>query len=135
MVLAKEDGFACCRVEGEMKMPGRVILFFFMSLYFLAVLLPWEWWGAGLWPLSPQDPAPAGCLCDGVAHPTPDPVGPFWGTDGARDWSPLGVSQPHLFCPEAALVALGLGGLESTGEEQIHLLPQSLLKQPLCFSQ
>ena len=73
-------------------------------------------------------------MCDGVAHPTPDIMDPSGATEGTRGWSPPRVSQPHLFCPEAALISLGLGGLEGTGEEQIALLPQSLPKQPLQFS-
>lgn len=136
MVLAKEDGFACCWVEGEIQMLGRVIFlfFFFMHPYFLAVLLPWEQWRAGLRLLSPQGSAPGGHLRDGVPHSTPNIMDPSWGMDGTRGWSSPGVSQPHLFCPETALVSLGLSGLEGTREEQIPLLPWSLLKQPLCFS-
>lgn len=68
--------------------------FFLTCPYFLAALLPWEQWGAGLRLLSSQGPASGGCLDNGVPHPTPNITDVSWGMDGTRDWSPQGC--PNL---------------------------------------
>lgn len=86
-------------------MPGRGILFFFvMNPDFLAVLLPWEQWrsrAVAAFPMGPQ----AGRVSvqwGHPPHPIPNPMGCSWCRTGQGTL--LGVSQPCILSPEAALV-------------------------------
>lgn len=89
MVLAKEDGFACCRVEREIQTLGRVtvILLFFISPYFLAVLLPWEQWGCGH--------SPHGATCQEAQDLTVNLNNRRWKGMGARS-CPWWVPTSHF---------------------------------------
>lgn len=96
MVLAKEDGFACCRVEGEIQMLGRVILLFFLLVHIsLPCCCPGSGGEQGLRPRSPWGSTLGGCLCDGVAHPIPNPMDPSRSLDGARGWSLISFALQH----------------------------------------